>query len=487
VTEELADGTGSSVQASAPLLASFSVDDLFGRYSYDVDVPTQADGLPGRLLLIYGDNGSGKTTLLNMVRHLLSPAHNRQHRRYLMRVPFSKFTVRFSDGSSIVVVKTSGLLGSFDVTVSRPAEDRDFVVRFEANDTAHRAELDLRYRMDIEFRARHAGEPVDRAYERALRRRAMSLDEDVVKNQEAEEEFYKFLRESEINPLFLADDRTIYSDDYERERERDRERRAPSDAGQRSATEVVERELRETISRVNDVVTSLTLAGQNIGSAGANTIYGNVLRHLATTSGDGDELHSATEGEAGQLLQDLEKQSPRFEEFGLVPHFAADEFFSLMQAIPQERQGIAEGILVPYLDSLRTRYVALEDAERILRALLTTINDFLVDKSFTFTPRLALRILTASGGDLEVSSLSSGERQLTMLLCTTLLAGRGSRLFIIDEPELSLGVRWQRQILDALLTLTDGSPLQFIAATHSVEMITSQSEYLVRLKRRENA
>jgi ABC-type glutathione transport system ATPase component len=187
------------------------------------------------------------------------------------------------------------------------------------------------------------------------------------------------------------------------------------------------------------------------------------------------------------LLRDLEKESPRFEEFGLVPHFAADEFMELLDKVQNEQRQLAYEILVPYLDSLRARNEALEEAEQLLRALISIMNDYLVDKKVTFTPKDGLTIVTDDGVLLGSAALSSGERQLTMLLCTTILAGRDSRLFIIDEPELSLGVAWQREILEALLALTKGTALQFIVATHSVEIISGQPESLVRLVRQRNA
>ena len=155
----------------------------------------------------------------------------------------------------------------------------------------------------------------------------------------------------------------------------------------------------------------------------------------------------------------------------------------MLGGVPPDRRDLANEILSPYLTSLKARINALEEAESLLRTLLSILNNFLVDKQFTFTPRGGLRIITPEGESIDPRALSSGERQLTMLLCTTVLARRDSRIFIIDEPELSLGVPWQREILAALLRLTEGTSLQFVVATHSVEMMSSERENLVRLVR----
>ena len=59
--------------------------------------------------------------------------------------------------------------------------------------------------------------------------------------------------------------------------------------------------------------------------------------------------------------------------------------------------------------------------------------------------------------------LSSGEKQLLSFLAYN--AFMQNAIFIIDEPELSLHVDWQRQLFPTLLK--QGTSNQFIVATHS--------------------
>ncbi|MDZ4468033.1 AAA family ATPase [Bacillus cereus] len=65
------------------------------------------------------------------------------------------------------------------------------------------------------------------------------------------------------------------------------------------------------------------------------------------------------------------------------------------------------------------------------------------------------------------SQLSTGEKQLITILSYSWIALRESefeRLIIIDEPELSLHIKWQRQILKQLLKKKN---TKFLVATHS--------------------
>lgn len=68
-----------------------------------------------------------------------------------------------------------------------------------------------------------------------------------------------------------------------------------------------------------------------------------------------------------------------------------------------------------------------------------------------------------------IKELSSGERQVLIVLTyLAFLAGKES-IFVVDEPELSLHVEWQRELVGALTSLRPEN-CQIILATHSPEI-----------------
>jgi predicted ATP-dependent endonuclease of OLD family len=71
---------------------------------------------------------------------------------------------------------------------------------------------------------------------------------------------------------------------------------------------------------------------------------------------------------------------------------------------------------------------------------------------------------------------------LFLLLCNTLLARKHASLFLIDEPELSLNIKWQRKLVQAILDNTEGTSVQFLMATHSMELISQHNDNVVTLK-----
>lgn len=74
------------------------------------------------------------------------------------------------------------------------------------------------------------------------------------------------------------------------------------------------------------------------------------------------------------------------------------------------------------------------------------------------------------------SFLSSGEQHQFVLFFELLFKVKKDSLILIDEPELSLHVAWQRKMLDNLLEISNLIGLDFILATHSPQIIDGQWE-----------
>lgn len=72
--------------------------------------------------------------------------------------------------------------------------------------------------------------------------------------------------------------------------------------------------------------------------------------------------------------------------------------------------------------------------------------------------------------DLRISpyQLSSGEKQLLVILLTVLVQDEQPSILIMDEPEISLHIRWQHELIEIIRTLNPNC--QLIIATHSPSM-----------------
>jgi predicted ATPase len=100
---------------------------------------------------------------------------------------------------------------------------------------------------------------------------------------------------------------------------------------------------------------------------------------------------------------------------------------------------------------------------------LSIVNGMLQKKKMEVTEANELQFVSRSGKRLTPHMLSSGEKQLLILLSETLLQREQPTIFIADEPELSLHVLWQERLVASLSSLNPQA--QLIVATHSPDIV----------------
>jgi predicted ATPase len=115
-----------------------------------------------------------------------------------------------------------------------------------------------------------------------------------------------------------------------------------------------------------------------------------------------------------------------------------------------------------------------------INRFLSLINEFLRQTGKEITVdgngHLAVSINGVEGAK-SISALSSGERQLLVMLAHLSLNQSlvGSGVFIVDEPEISLHIDWQEKFVDSV---REANPkVQLILATHSPAIILDRSDY----------
>ena len=129
---------------------------------------------------------------------------------------------------------------------------------------------------------------------------------------------------------------------------------------------------------------------------------------------------------------------------------------------------------------------ALErDRKRIfasLRRYEAIVNSFFWDKkSVRVDENGELKVESSSSSDLNPYLLSSGEKQILILLTQALLRRGKPVVYTVDEPELSLHVVWQEKLLESLVTLS--GQIQIIVATHSPDIVGRYRDKVIDLGR----
>ncbi|MFC1082295.1 AAA family ATPase [Pasteurella multocida] len=107
---------------------------------------------------------------------------------------------------------------------------------------------------------------------------------------------------------------------------------------------------------------------------------------------------------------------------------------------------------------------------------LNIIKEF-TDKVFEFR-RGELKFIQ-NEKEISLFKLSSGEKQLLILLIETLLQRESECIFLADEPEISLHIKWQRNIIKSIISLNPKA--QIIVATHSPEIAGMHKDKIKRM------
>ena len=84
------------------------------------------------------------------------------------------------------------------------------------------------------------------------------------------------------------------------------------------------------------------------------------------------------------------------------------------------------------------------------------------------------------GGQHSVNDLSSGERHILTFLTLVLFEAQDRNFLIIDEPEISLNIKWQRELMLLLSKLLPET--QIIVASHSPALAKRNPQFLSELK-----
>jgi predicted ATPase len=129
------------------------------------------------------------------------------------------------------------------------------------------------------------------------------------------------------------------------------------------------------------------------------------------------------------------------------------------------------GDIVQRLQKVESRIADIEAPQRRLEELIRDL--FSNGRKVDFAPE-SIEV-SVSGAKIPLGSLSSGERQLMLILLECLRGGTST--IMIDEPELSMHVAWQNRLVNSMRRVNPRS--QLIMATHSPEVMAELEDRCV--------
>ena len=124
-----------------------------------------------------------------------------------------------------------------------------------------------------------------------------------------------------------------------------------------------------------------------------------------------------------------------------------------------------------YFDDFDTKYEKYTKLIEQLDLYTEIINQRLSFKKVKISITEGIKIIDDNGKEIELSQLSSGEKHEIIVFYNLIFKTEDNTLLLIDEPEISLHISWQKKFTEDLLEIIKYKKLNVIVATHSPEII----------------
>lgn len=174
-----------------------------------------------------------------------------------------------------------------------------------------------------------------------------------------------------------------------------------------------------------------------------------------------------SDGELVFLFKDLKAKLDFMKDAGLEPDTPSSLRFppthSDLAKKREEYQDLAYG-----LDDYIKRTYQLSESIVVFKDIL---NEMFYRKTIMINEKDNIVFRLDNGEDLPLSALSSGEKNIVIIMYRLLFQTPEGSIVVIDEPENSLHIEWQQKLSNTFLDIARLRDLQFVVATHSPQII----------------
>jgi len=144
---------------------------------------------------------------------------------------------------------------------------------------------------------------------------------------------------------------------------------------------------------------------------------------------------------------------------------------------------ILNEVLSVYIEDSFNKLNIYDDLSSRIKLLLDIINKRFTYKKLSIDKSEGFRFnSTINNKVIPLNGLSSGEQHELVLFFELLFNTKENSLLLIDEPEISLHISWQKEFINDLASVAQLSNLTIIIATHSPDIIGNNWDLTVQLK-----
>lgn len=431
-----------------PIIESVSIEGFWGNHS--VYLPFNPD-----VTFLVGKNGSGKTTAINILAAALMCDEDT-----LEQFPFDKIEIILFDKAT---------RRKPSITVERITSDENPYpsIEYKIKDSAKSTQDEIRSYSPFGLRSQTYQSYQSRRDPATGRVRQIKQHSDFI-TRELRQELALLVKMN-----WLSINRITTS------------RRGPDRA---SGDTTVDIKLREISERLERYFSELSSNASSETRDFQRKFFRSVIQLDTTFSLSGNLSELNLEEEKSSLVDIFDRFNIPANEY----RSDADTFFSHLQKIKDEgeKATFSPEDLVALISASKFHALVVDwnvavEAERVIlqprEAFVKILDSMYHLKKAEVLPSGEMLFRSQSGKELRIFELSSGEKQLFIILGEALLQRDAEWTYIADEPELSLHVDWQEVLVDNLRALNANS--QVIFATHSPDIVSHFSDNVVDMQK----
>lgn len=177
-----------------------------------------------------------------------------------------------------------------------------------------------------------------------------------------------------------------------------------------------------------------------------------------------------------EKLDNLEKRRRKLMDTGLLEKDEGVE-------IPIDNiDSTKKEVLSLYIKDTEEKLSVFDEMSDKIELMKTIINNHFSYKEMSINKEKGFVFTDNNGNIINPSDLSSGEQHQLVLLYAMLFKVKPGSMILIDEPEISLHVAWQKDFIRDLQRIAKMVKLDFLIATHSPQIINDRWDLTVELK-----
>lgn len=407
---------------------------LFNRFTYNIQL--KEDGLT----ILTGPNGYGKSTILNIVNNLASGPIGFLK---LLELVFDELEIHFKNGERVIIkndeknliVNGSSIDKQKATKVINELFTRNYGIYYDGENFYDRRQSKM-YTVN-----EYLEKIINMDENDSVRNYGLKILNDLFSNSVLSK--INLIKDLLGNVYIIKEQRLI-----KQKRQRDYQ----------MAINVID----EIPFKINDKI--------NIASSNYSTVANELDASYPNRLFENEE--SISEEEFNIKLADMNKKTKQLSKYQL----SSVENLRNTSFKPEHAKA-----LKIYFDDFEKKFIQYQVLLNEFEMFTEIVNKRLRHKQIMIEKNKGIIVKDSLNNELKLSDLSSGEKHVIVLFYELIFGTEENTLLLIDEPEISLHIVWQKMFMDDLLKIINMKNLKVIVATHSAQIINNHWERQIDL------